>query len=65
MILSVLTGIGQSEGVVSMKTALIVIGIVLFVAMIVFLWLLIAGADQSRKSDIERKEKRDDLHRGG
>ena len=31
------------------KTPLIVIGIVILVAMVVFLYLLIAGADESRR----------------
>lgn len=33
-----------------MKTVLIVIGIIFFIAMVIFLWLLIAGADQSRNN---------------
>ena len=32
-----------------MKTTLIVVGVVLLIAMVVFLYLLIAGADESRK----------------
>lgn len=32
-----------------MKTALIVIGIIVLLAVIVFLYLLIAGADESRR----------------
>lgn len=34
-----------------MKTALIIVGVVLLIAMIVFLYLLIAGADESRRKD--------------
>ena len=34
-----------------MKTALISVGVVLLIAMIVFLSLLIAGADESRRKD--------------
>lgn len=34
-----------------MKTALIIVGAVLLIAMIVFLYLLLAGADESRRED--------------
>ena len=34
-----------------MKTALIIVGVVLLIAMIVFLYLLIAGVDESRRKD--------------
>lgn len=34
-----------------MKTTLIVVGIVFLIAIVVFLYLLIAGADESRRRD--------------
>lgn len=40
-----------------MKTALIIIGVVFLIAIIVFLYLLIAGADESRRSSRRDKEK--------
>ncbi len=40
-----------------MKTALIIIGIIIFVTIAAFLYLIIAGADQSRWKDIRPEEK--------
>ena len=45
-----------------MKTALIVIGVIVLIAMVVFLYLLIAGADESRRH--ERHVRRKDEKRG-
>lgn len=41
-----------------MKTALIVIGVIVLIAMVVFLYLLIAGVDESRRH--ERHDRRKD-----
>ena len=41
-----------------MKTALIVIGVVVLIAIVVFLYLLIAGADESRRKD-RNKDRQD------
>lgn len=39
-----------------MKTLLIIVGIVLFIAIVIFLYLLIAGADESRRKDTYHPE---------
>ena len=41
-----------------MKTALIVVGVVLLIAMMVLLYLLIGGADKSRRKDRDRYKDR-------
>lgn len=40
-----------------MKTALIVVGVIVLIAIMVFLYLLIAGADESRRKTNNQKEK--------
>ena len=40
------------------KIALLIVGIIVFVSMIVFVYLLIAGADESRRKDKESDENR-------
>ncbi len=41
------------------KTPLIVIGVVVLIAIVVFLYLLIAGADESRRHDCQNKNRKD------
>jgi len=40
------------------KIALLVIGIIVFLAIAIVLYLLVAGADQSRRNIINKEEKR-------
>ena len=41
-----------------MKTALIVVGVIVLIAVVIFLYLLIAGADESRRHDRHDKHER-------
>ena len=43
-----------------MKTALIVVGIILLIPMVVFLYLLISGADESRRHDRYQRRNQHD-----
>ena len=42
-----------------MKTALIVVGVIVLIAVVIFRYLLIAGADESRRKINNPKEKDD------
>ena len=41
------------------KVPLIVVGIIILISVIVFLYLLVAGADESRRRDMNKSEGKD------
>ena len=45
-----------------MVRILIIVGILLFVLFAIFLWLFIAGADESRRRDKNKRDKCEDLN---
>ena len=45
------------------KTPIIIIGIILFIVIVIFLYLLIAGADESRRRDRAPRCEKSEMER--